>query len=145
MNLYLNHQNEYEDEDEDENENQDLISVSSYNSDDENHDITWYIDHSGDYNLLNQISKNKQNQNNLNFVVDISNKNNNSKIECNICYDEHEYDEFIKLSCNHEFCYICTFKQINSNNYDCAFCRNKIYDIIVRKEEIKTDYYKSKK
>ena len=132
--------------DEDLDQDQDLISVSSYNSDQENHDIEWYIDHTGDYSLLNQ----NQNKNHLQlqFIVDISNNINinniNNIIECNICYDENNYDDFVKLPCNHEFCHNCILKQLNSNNYNCSYCRVKISNITVRKEEIKTYFNKYK-
>ena len=130
---------------------QDLISVSSYNSDEENHDIEWYIDHTGDYSLLNQSQSQSQSKNHLQleFIVDISNNNNininiNNIIECNICYDEHNQDDFVKLPCNHEFCHNCILKQLNSNNYNCSYCRVKISNITVRKEEIKTYFNKYK-
>jgi len=48
------------------NEDEDLISVSSYNSDDENNDIDWYIDRTGNFNLLNQ---NNSNQFKLNCII----------------------------------------------------------------------------
>lgn len=122
-------------------QDQDLISVSSYNSDDENHEIEWYIDHTGDYSLLNQL-----NQNHLQFIVDTNVKNNNDNIltECNICYDEHNHDDFVKLACNHEFCHNCILKQLNTKNYNCSYCRVKINNITVRKEEIKACFYKYK-
>jgi TPR repeat protein len=44
-------------------------------------------------------------------------------MECIICLTERNKKDFIKLSCNHDLCLICSYKIIESNNQSCPFCR----------------------
>jgi hypothetical protein len=64
------------------------------------------------------------------------------KCECNICYDEKELNNFVKLGCNHEFCKDCvisTMKTNYSTNLCCALCRTEVTEIESRTIEIKSE------
>lgn len=65
------------------------------------------------------------------------------KCECNICYEEYEIKNFIKLNCGHEFCKDC-IKQTLQNERRltpcCAFCRTDIKHFELKLESIKNDF-----
>jgi len=65
--------------------------------------------------------------------------------ECNICYESYEKRNFIRLNCMHEFCNTClkTILTVDTDKIQlpcCAYCRANITDIVVRSEEIKTQF-----
>lgn len=65
------------------------------------------------------------------------------KYECNICYDESERKNFIKLDCGHEFCKDC-IKKILQNKIRltpcCAFCRADIKNLELKQESIQNEF-----
>jgi nitrogen fixation NifU-like protein len=63
------------------------------------------------------------------------------KCECNICYDDKELKNFVKLGCNHEFCKDCVIETMKTSNNKlcCAFCRTEITGIESRTTEIKSE------
>ena len=73
-------------------------------------------------------------------------ENMNQLCECNICYDEKELKNFVKLTCNHEFCKDCiinTMKTMNTNsirNLTCAFCRKDVKTIESRTNDVKNEF-----
>jgi hypothetical protein len=55
-----------------------------------------------------------------------------SKCECNICYEEYEKINFIKLNCGHEFCKNCIKQSLQNERRPtpcCAFCRADIKNL----------------
>jgi hypothetical protein len=64
--------------------------------------------------------------------------------ECNICYNSTENAEFIKFSCNHDFCKECVkgiLKACNTpDGPTCAFCRSKITFMTYKSAEVKTEF-----
>lgn len=64
------------------------------------------------------------------------------KCECNICYDEHEKKNFIKLDCGHEFCKDCIKQSLQNERREtpcCAFCRSDIKNFELKLESIKDE------
>lgn len=75
-------------------------------------------------------------------IISSINNNENENIdqlcECSICYDNKELKNFVKLSCNHEFCKECiigTMKINQNKNLCCALCRGEIKSIESRTNE----------
>jgi hypothetical protein len=68
-------------------------------------------------------------------------ENTGEKCECNICYDDKELKNFVKLGCNHEFCKDCVIETMKTSNNKlcCAFCRTEITGIESRTTEIKSE------
>lgn len=65
------------------------------------------------------------------------------KCECNICYDMHEKQKFIKLECGHEFCKDCIKQSLQNERREtpcCAFCRADIKIVELRLESIKNEF-----
>ena len=66
------------------------------------------------------------------------------EIECNICYQLHNNENFIKLNCNHEFCKECVNKILKScrvfNDPCCAYCREKINTFTYKNKNIQTEF-----
>lgn len=65
------------------------------------------------------------------------------KCECNICYDEREKNQFVKLNCGHEFCKDCIKKTLQNEikqSVCCAFCRIEIKTFELRLEIIKDEF-----
>jgi hypothetical protein len=65
------------------------------------------------------------------------------KCECNICYDMHEKQKFIKLDCGHEFCKDCIKQSLQNETREtpcCAFCRADIKFLELRLESIKNEF-----
>jgi hypothetical protein len=79
-----------------------------------------------------------------NLVINKNEKNDendkNDKIcECNICLDEKEIINFVKLGCKHEFCKDCVIKTLKTDQRDnprCALCRTEIKSIDSRIESV---------
>lgn len=59
----------------------------------------------------------------------------NNPVECPICYTDIEYTEYVKTTCNHEYCLLCIngiYKTAISSckdNMTCAICRNDITEV----------------
>ena len=77
------------------------------------------------------------------ICVKINNDENESDkelCECNICFEEKEIKDNVKLECNHEFCKDCIIKTLKMNNTNnnpsCAYCRREIKNIEVRTENV---------
>jgi hypothetical protein len=88
------------------------------------------------------INRTLQTENNKFKIISTINNNENENIdqlcECSICYDNKELKNFVKLSCNHEFCKECIIEtmKINQNkNLCCALCRGEIKSIESRTNE----------
>lgn len=67
------------------------------------------------------------------------NNKNNEICECNICLDEKEIINFVKLGCTHEFCKDCAIKTLKTDQRDnpcCALCRTEIKSINSRIESV---------
>jgi hypothetical protein len=66
----------------------------------------------------------------------------NAKCECNICYEEKELKNFVKLNCKHEFCKDCLIKSLRSDRREnpcCAFCRSEVKSVTSRKSSVQTE------
>ena len=94
-------------------------------------------------NDTNEINRQIDRKFNINIKI-LKNCNYNSeKCECNICYDEYEKEDFVKLDCGHEFCKDCVKKSLQNEikeNLYCSFCRFEIKNIQLRKESIKDEF-----
>ena len=78
----------------------------------------------------------------LSTVNNNENENINKLCECDICYDEKEIKNFVKLGCNHEFCKDCMIKTIQTshiNNLYCALCRTEVKSIESRTNQVKNE------
>jgi len=65
------------------------------------------------------------------------------KCECNICYDEHEIKNFIKLDCGHQFCKDCIKKSLQNEiktTLCSAFCRTEIKTFELYEENTKAEF-----
>ena len=63
--------------------------------------------------------------------------------ECNICYDIHYKQQFIKLDCGHEFCKDCIKQSLQNERRKvpcCAFCRSNIKNFELKLESIKSEF-----
>jgi hypothetical protein len=81
----------------------------------------------------------------FNIAINIAEQNDKLiKIECNICYEIHNSENFIKLNCNHEFCKGCVKKILKScrifNDPCCAYCREQIITFTYKNETIQTEF-----
>ncbi len=70
--------------------------------------------------------------------------NNTGKCECNICYEEHEKRNFVKLNCGHEFCGKCINISLENTcppkKPRCAYCRVDMTTIEFSSEEAKSAF-----
>lgn len=65
------------------------------------------------------------------------------KCECNICYEEVENKNFVKLNCGHEFCKDCIKQSLQNEIRQtpcCAFCRSDIKNVELKLETIKNEF-----
>lgn len=112
-------------------------SVSENQEMEEEVGLEWYIDRTGDPNLLPI-----QEVTNINIIMeDLYNSLNIDlfkKEECSICYECIEVKNIVKLNCFHEFCGCCVKKIIHSEIKKCAFCRKTIDCIKVKNKEMES-------
>jgi hypothetical protein len=127
-----NENQEIEQNNENQNENYDsdpdLISVSSYSDTEDELEITWVIDRTGTRTERKIFEISRELEINESDKLDI--------IECGICYDSYNKDNFIQLQCNHEFCNNCIIKQLKCNKPSCAFCREEMKHFTIRNMDI---------
>lgn len=67
----------------------------------------------------------------------------NVKCECNICYEEYEKKQFIKLGCSHEFCKDCIKKSLQNeigHSPCCALCRLEMKNFELRDLSILNEF-----
>ena len=103
-----------------------LLSVSSYHSSIDDNEITWSIDRTGDYtNINSNINSNTNIKKIQDFPITYLTNEKGTELEkeCNICYENQNIKNYIKLQCNHQFCYKCIENQLKNNKITCAFCR----------------------
>jgi hypothetical protein len=63
--------------------------------------------------------------------------------ECNICYEQYEKKNYIKLNCEHEFCKECIVKTLEKSNTNvpcCAFCRKDMVSFELYDKSIESDF-----
>jgi hypothetical protein len=72
----------------------------------------------------------------LEQLCDFDITNNNTMIECSICYESAVKTTFVSLDCKHEYCIGCTEQLMNKNIAGCPFCRNKIEKLTCYTEEL---------
>jgi hypothetical protein len=99
--------------------------------------------------FLNNMMHARREQENLNRKFDIlssvvndENENINENCECNICWEEKQVCNFVKLGCNHEFCKDCVIKSLRNEQRDkpcCALCRGEIKSLISRTNVVQTE------
>ena len=92
------------------------------------------------------VNRTLRDENNKFQIVSTVNNNENEDLsqlcECNICYDEKELKNYVKLGCKHEFCKDCvinTMKTSNNNKLCCAFCRTEVSEIESRTNQVKNE------
>ncbi len=89
-----------------------------------------------------QVRESHNDNKNINIITKLlinEDEEINEICKCNICWDEKEIKNFVKLGCNHEFCKDCvinTLKIDQMNNPCCALCRKEITSINSRIEII---------
>ena len=96
--------------------------------------------------LTNFIQEGIEEENRKFKIISTVNNNENEDInklcECNICYEEKEVKNFVKLNCNHEFCKDCvigTMKSNRTNNLCCALCRTEVKSIELRTNVVRDE------
>lgn len=93
--------------------------------------------------LISRTLRNDYNKFKIESIVNNNeDENTNNKCECNICYDDKELHQFVKLGCNHEFCKDCVINTMKSNDKNklcCAFCRTEVTKIESRTDEVKNE------
>lgn len=65
------------------------------------------------------------------------------KCECDICYENFDKINFIRLNCTHEFCKDCLKKSLQNETKPipcCALCRKQITNFNVRDPSIKDEF-----
>ena len=63
--------------------------------------------------------------------------------DCNICYDNYEKGNFVKLNCGHEFCKDCmkqTLKNLITETPQCAFCRAEIKNFELSSKTVSDEF-----
>jgi len=92
--------------------------------------------------MMNQISENANTSQRKELHLEIEKENceceYSEEKECVICYETICLEKFSKLNCGHECCNICLSKTIKSDKRVeplCAYCREPIQTIYVKKEE----------
>jgi len=78
----------------------------------------------------------------LNICSTFINEENNENCECNICWEEKELNNFVKLGCNHEFCKDCLIKILKTDEIEnprCALCRADIISLQSRSEQVHSE------
>lgn len=67
----------------------------------------------------------------------------NGNVKCNICWDDKDAKDFIKLSCDHEFCKVCVLKSFTIDQTKipcCAFCRTEFSTFKVKSEHVLREF-----
>ena len=96
-------------------------------------------------NMITTIREQYNGERKLDIIstVEINENENINKIcECNICYEEKEVKNFVKLNCNHEFCKDCLINSVKSDRRElpcCAFCRTEIKSFTSRTDEVHSE------
>lgn len=99
-------------------------------------------------NILTDFITAEDNANSkLNVLCNVNNDENediHKLCECNICYEEKEVKNFVKLNCNHEFCSGCIINQVKARQSTpticCAMCRTEVKEIQCRTNDIKSEF-----
>jgi RING-type zinc-finger len=63
--------------------------------------------------------------------------------ECNICYENNDNINFVKLNCGHEFCKDCVYQSLQNEiklTPCCAFCRAEITNIEMRIQSVRDQF-----
>jgi hypothetical protein len=97
--------------------------------------------------MMNSINSTIVDNTNLRKKFEIHTKINEYKLsescDCDICYENLEKDNFIKLNCGHEFCKVCIKKSLENEKKDkftCAFCRAEINEFQLSNQEIRHEF-----
>lgn len=103
--------------------------------------LEWYIDRTGDQNLL---PSSNINNNNITILIEESplHLDLHKKEDCSICYENMKKVKMVQINCLHEFCGTCVKKIIHSNIKKCAFCRQPIESVKVKNKEMES-FFKS--
>lgn len=88
----------------------------------------------------NNITNNTRKIWNINIKISENQENLYETCECNICYDQYEKSQFVKLECGHEFCKECIKKTFENSKPSCAFCRSEIKNIELKLSSIKEEF-----
>jgi hypothetical protein len=122
--------------------------TDTYNS---NYDSTVYRDRIERYfyRLIYELNRQPNEQpitKKFNINKHITEENNKLvELECNICYELNNNENFIELNCNHKFCKECVkniLKTCRSDFKDpcCAYCRTIITDFTYKNEKIQEEF-----
>jgi hypothetical protein len=89
-------------------------------------------------NVRSHYSENRK----LNIFSTVENDENSGNCECNICWEEKEVKNFVKLGCNHEFCKDCLIKSLKADLREkpcCALCRTEVKTLRSRTELVHSE------
>ena len=96
--------------------------------------------------IIREISRRSQIKRKFHIKTKITEEYENNleeKYECNICYEERENKNFVKLDCGHEFCKDCIIQSLQNERREnpcCAFCRGDIKNIELKLESVKNEF-----
>ena len=64
--------------------------------------------------------------------------------DCNICFEEFNITNFVKLNCNHEFCKECVKQTLKTCNRfldpTCAYCRAPITNLSFKNNDVQSEF-----
>jgi len=74
-----------------------------------------------------------------NIMEELTDEKKEEIIECCICYDEYNRQDFVQFGCNHEYCKDCIKKALRAKPL-CPCCRGSVKKIISRRQEIYKEF-----
>jgi hypothetical protein len=99
--------------------------------DDHTIEVSWFIDRTPNYSLINNLIHSNIDYFNDNISV-IEEEFVVSQDECAICMEKRENDEFCQLNCRHYFCAVCIQIILHlPRAFNCPLCREKVVTIKV--------------
>ena len=93
-------------------------------------------------NFLNTVRSQNSENRKLKIISTIENDEISGICECNICWDDKDVKDFVKLGCKHEFCKDCLIKTLRSDIREipcCALCRTEVTKLISRTDLIHSE------
>ena len=93
-------------------------------------------------NFLNTVRSQNSENRKLKIISTIENDEISGICECNICWDDKDVKDFVKLGCKHEFCKDCLIKTLRSDIREipcCALCRTEVTKLISRTDLVHSE------
>lgn len=95
-------------------------------------EVSWFIDTTPDYSLLDNFAETNLNNfnNNINIIPHRFVASEEEHVDCFICMESRENDKFCQLNCDHYFCVTCIRTIIQLPRvFDCPLCRERVTSI----------------